>query len=303
MSKKIKPAAPSIEEIISRFTQWIRSEKPSGKIKYEYDPANSDEKAELLFTAGAYIKMKYLIAAYDSEVAWHGVVRRPDPNASTFVVEDILVYPQEVTGATVNTDQTAYQSWLCDLDDDTFNNLRFQGHSHVNMGVSPSPTDLEHQSAILEQVEDDMFYIFVIWNKKGDRTIKIYDKVRNTLYETADVDVKILTDDDDAGFYKLMSDAVDMIKKKQYSYNSGAYSGTGSYTNVYGSGYYSGKSSKNDAESHITKSSGASAVKAAADKVSPKESYDRGKKGKRADGVTRSDYGWGSDYEYDMFGD
>lgn len=291
MSKKIKPEQPTIEGIISKFTQWIRSQKVStDKIKYEYDPAKSDVRATLYFTAAAYMKMQYLIAVFDTEAAWHGVVKRVNDGESTFVVTDILVYPQEVTGATVTTDQIKYQEWLYDLDDDVFNSLRFQGHSHVNMGVTPSPVDIDNQTSILSQIEDDMFQIFVIWNKKNDRTIKIVDKAMNTIFDTSDVDVKILAEDDRDGFYKLMSDAKEMITKKSYTWTSGWYqSKVGSYTSPTAA-------SKNEEKKPATSTVGVSAVKAAADKVSPQ------KKGTRADGITRSDYAWGGG-EYDMFGD
>ena len=69
----------------------------------------------------------------------HGTVLRTENSKSDsneFIVEDIFVYPQEVTGSTVTTDQEAYSKWLYELDDDIFNNLRMQSHSHCNMGVS-----------------------------------------------------------------------------------------------------------------------------------------------------------------------
>lgn len=34
-----------------------------------------------------------------------------------------------------------------------------------------------------------MFYIFMIWNKRGEKTVKIYDLRENILFETADVTV------------------------------------------------------------------------------------------------------------------
>lgn len=301
MSKLIKPTSDAVESIITKFTEWIRGAKNcTEKMRYEFDLGKTDTRATLLFTAAAYMKMKYLIAVYDTEAAWHGVVHRVNEGESTFVVSDILVYPQEVSGATVNTDQKQYQDWLFNLDDEVFNNLKFQGHSHVNMGVTPSSVDLEHQAAILEQVEDDMFYIFVIWNKKGDRTIKIYDRALNTLYDTEDVDVKILTDNDSEQFFKLMKDANEMIVKKSYtyggSYYGSGYSGTGGYsspTKTTNTTAAASAPAKKEETKIVKVSTGAQAVKAAADKVSPK---DESKKGKRADGVSRSDYYW-DDYE------
>ena len=41
----------------------------------------------------------------------------------------------------------------------------YAGHSHVNMGTSPSSVDLNHQEEILRMLGDNDFYIFMIWNK------------------------------------------------------------------------------------------------------------------------------------------
>ena len=88
--------------------------------------------------------------------------------------------------------------WLMNHEDDVFNNIRMQGHSHVNMGVTPSGVDNSLYERILEQLDDEMFYIFLIYNKKGDKTFKIYDLAKNILFETGDVTVKVLDDDADS---------------------------------------------------------------------------------------------------------
>ena len=75
----------------------------------------------------------------------------------TYLISDILVYPQEVTGSTVTTDQNEYEMWLMKQEDDVFNNIRMQGHSHVNMSTSPSSVDLNLYDGILSQLDSDMF--------------------------------------------------------------------------------------------------------------------------------------------------
>lgn len=222
----------AITQIISDFGQWLRSLTTFDKASYEPKTAKVDARATLYFTEVAWAKMQYLVAAYDSEVAWHGTVKRVEAGKSDFVVTDIFVYPQEVTGATVNTDQKGYREWMYGTEDDPdsglpdeiFNNLKFHGHSHVRMDTSPSPTDLEHQQSLVSQLDNDMFYIFIIMNKDNKRTVMIHDKAANTLFETEDVDVKVIRDEN-VGFLKLMKDAGDMIKKK--SYTSGGYYANG----------------------------------------------------------------------------
>lgn len=194
MSKIITITDETLREIATDFIESIRGTKfPDGKITYSKNFGAIDRKATLQFTPTAWIKQDALVRECNKEVAWHGIAKRVgDENDDVYVIEDILVYPQVVTGATVETDQEEYQTWLMNQEDDVFNNIRMQGHSHVNMGTTPSSVDTSLYERILGQLEDDMFYIFLIWNKQNSKTIKIYDIKKNILFETNDIKVEIL---------------------------------------------------------------------------------------------------------------
>ena len=199
MAKIIKITPDCLAEIRKDFEETLSSAKLSdGKISFSKSFGNIKRDATVFFTHEAWQKMQALIKGFDKEVAWHGLAYRGEDGKDEYFITDILVYPQEVTGATVNTDQEKYQMWLMNHEDDVFNNIRMQGHSHVNMGVTPSGVDNSLYERILEQLDDEMFYIFLIYNKKGDKTFKIYDLAKNILFETSDVTVKILEDDADA---------------------------------------------------------------------------------------------------------
>ncbi|MCL2187772.1 MAG: hypothetical protein FWC16_01925 [Defluviitaleaceae bacterium] len=175
---------------LSDFAELLDDMKLSnGEIKYSRRFNYQDGNAVVWLTLEAYKKIVALVMGFSDEVGWHGSVSRSGENE--FTIDDIFVYPQTVTGSTVNTDQTAYSEWLYSLDDNTFNALRMQGHSHVNMGVSPSGVDDKHRQQILSQLEKDMFYIFMIWNKSLSIHALVYDMKRNVLYENADVEVKL----------------------------------------------------------------------------------------------------------------
>lgn len=196
MAKIIKITPECLAEIRKDFEDTLSGAKLSdGKISFSKSFGNIKRDATVFFTNEAWQKMQALIKGFDKEVAWHGLAYRGEEGKDEYFITDILVYPQEVTGATVNTDQEKYQMWLMNHDDDVFNNIRMQGHSHVNMGVTPSGVDNSLYERILEQLDDGMFYIFLIYNKKGDKTFKIYDLAKNILFETGDVTVKILDDD------------------------------------------------------------------------------------------------------------
>ena len=187
---------------------------PDGKLSYSKSFEYKDLGAVVWLTPEAYTKILALVTEFSDEVAWHGTVSRSGD--SEFTIEDIFVYPQEVTGSTVNTDQKTYTGWLYDLDDDTFNKIRMQGHSHVNMGVSPSGVDDKHRKQILDQLEPDMFYIFMIWNKSLTVHTLIYDMEKNVLYEDKDVDVKLTAGE---GMDAFLADAKAKVQKPAYKKN------------------------------------------------------------------------------------
>lgn len=198
MSKPIKLTGELLAKIQAEFIEAVKDIKMfDGKISYNKSfkwKDSEDDKAYVTFTPVAFAKMITLIQEYSGEVAWHGVVDYDPEVPNVFNIVDILVYPQLVDGANVNTDQAEYTNWLYGLDDDVFKRVRMQGHSHVNFSTTPSAVDTTHQEGILSQLEDDMFYIFMIWNKKFEHTIKIFDLKNNTLYEDKDIEVVICQD-------------------------------------------------------------------------------------------------------------
>lgn len=218
MAKLIKVEQSKLEEVVRNFAAWLSKTKlTTGRISYQQDVTKVDRKATVTFKSVAWLKMKYLIALFDGECGWHFVCHRSDDAEDEYIIEDVLVYPQQVSSATVNTDQEEYAKWEDALPDEVFNNLRGHGHSHVNMGITPSPTDLDHQDKRLEALSEDSFYIFTIWNKKGDRNWRIFDFQKNIMFETADVEVLI---DGDDGIFEFMEDAKNLVTTKKYTTTS-----------------------------------------------------------------------------------
>jgi len=203
------------QEALNDFSAILNGAKmPDGKFSYNKSFNYKDGDVTIWLTMEAYQKIVTLVVEFSNEVGWHGAVTRISDNE--FVIEDIYVYPQEVTASTVNTNQEAYTEWLYKLDDNTFNNIRMQGHSHNNMGVSPSGIDDKHRQQILDQLEPDMFYIFMIWNKSLSIHTLVYDMQRNILYEDKDVEVKLLGND---GLDVFLADA--KVKVQKISHKKG----------------------------------------------------------------------------------
>jgi len=197
------------QKALDDFATLLDNMKMSdGKLSYSKSYEYKDCSAVVSLTQEAYKKIVALVTEFTDEVAWHGIVSRLGD--AEFLIEDIIVYPQEVTGSTVNTDQGAYTQWLYDLEDEVFNKVRMQGHSHCNMGVLPSGVDDNHRSKILAQLEPDMFYIFMIFNRSLSIHTLIYDMQRNVLYEDKDVEVQLLGAE---GLDEFLADAKEKVKK------------------------------------------------------------------------------------------
>lgn len=150
---------------------------------------NPQKKRTICYSKDAWDKMCALIDKCDKEIAWHFVARRGQLD-SYYHIDDIIMFPQTVTSATVTSDEQEYAAWVSQLPDETFWQLKGHGHSHVNMGTSPSSVDTDYQLDILNNGISD-FYIFAIWNKKGANYHIIYDAAQNMVYEDADIELEL----------------------------------------------------------------------------------------------------------------
>lgn len=205
-----------LDYIGSNFKEFDTIETPSYTLPLTHE---LQEKVKIVFTPIAYLKMTALVDGFSSEIAWHGLVHRL--GETHFEIYDILTYPQTVTDATVNTDQKKYNEWHESLPDEQFNDLRFQGHSHVNMAVSPSGTDLKNQRRLLSTLSSNAYYIFLIINKSRKWSCRIYDLEKNVCYDEKDCELIV-----DGNVQDIVQQAKDMLT-------------TISYGSAYTSGYYS----------------------------------------------------------------
>ncbi len=127
----------------------------------------------LTWSAKAHEKMRELVDNRDTEIGWYGVCERVGDRVK---VTDILVYPQRVTGSTFETDDIEMLNWFDSLPMDVVNHIRLHGHSHVNMQVYPSLTDLNFEDQILGELGLDDYYIFMITNKREEVRYRFIDK-------------------------------------------------------------------------------------------------------------------------------
>lgn len=233
--KPIKLTPQAIQAAKLAFNNSLENLRFQGeKLNFTYNfeeefkkalPENTP-KPMVYISSSTYLKMLQFVLQCDKEIAWHGTVDRKDNN---FFIKDVFLYPQRITAVTVQTDDTKYTQWAESLPDETFNTMRFQGHSHVNMGTTPSGTDLTNWNEFLQNLLDNDFYIFVIMNKAQDINIYIYDLANNLIYERADITVKVF-------FNKDLE--MDYIKKDMDTYIEKPAPVTNFTSNYYGKGSY-----------------------------------------------------------------
>ena len=257
MSRIIRFTPEIIDKVRQEFDERLKKARfLDGSFSYSKTFEKTGEKATLRFTELAMLKMTMLISTEEKEVAWHCVADREEGNS--YLITDVLVYPQKVGAASVDMDVDEYGKWKMQgiMDgvmngDDRFERLYAQGHSHVNMAVTPSPTDLGHQREILDMVGENGFYIFMIWNKRDERNIWIYDLEKNILFENQDITVEVIEEPN--GVIQFLRESKKMIKAYTPPASYGTYPSYGGY---YSGGYYKGKTESEKKEQAPAKTGG-----------------------------------------------
>lgn len=227
MAKQIKPTPEAVDAALSQAREQLLAQKSTdGNLKVEVKLPVSEKRMRVQFAPVAYAKMLALIQGFSTEVGWYGIVTKASD--SLYRIKDILVYPQEVTGATIRTDTERHTKWLMERDDETYCALRMQGHSHVHMAAKPSAQDLTDQSIVLDQMGSGCkFYIFMVWNKKLEHDIRVYDLDANLLFEDKDVDLSI--GENGANLRSFVADAQSLVKAPSKAPAKHAFSYQGQY--------------------------------------------------------------------------
>jgi len=117
-------------------------------------------------------KIQFLVDFSDKEIGWFGTATEVtnDYGHTVYTLDtDLFIYPQLVTGATVATDDEddKYDNWYIQKVKqavDSGKQLIWHGHSHVNMGVTPSGTDHGFRKDLNQ---DGGLHIYTIHNKSG----------------------------------------------------------------------------------------------------------------------------------------
>lgn len=214
MAKRITYTNEQIDALLKELESKLKTGKPISNSIDIKPESIKDKTAYVWFTPQAWVKTFMLVDELPGEVGWYGVTQRLTNDI--FLVSDILVYPQTVTSVTVETDPVELGDWQCGLPDEQYENLRFQGHSHVNMGVTPSSTDKSNRELLMSQHkvsdESEFYFIFAIFNKNKKISGEIYDFANNIIYEDSDIKFEPIDDNLDS-ISEWAKESIKLVKK------------------------------------------------------------------------------------------
>jgi hypothetical protein len=134
----------------------------------------------VFYTAQVKGIIDYLVQKCTEEVGWLGTVQILE--SGDYLVDQIFVPRQTVCATETDIDTAA----MGELAEELFamnkdpSTLFYWGHSHVNMGVTPSGQD---ETQIAEYLEDCPRFIRGIYNKRGDSKVDVYDVTNRVIHQ------------------------------------------------------------------------------------------------------------------------
>lgn len=192
---------------------------------------------KILITPEAFRSMACLVDLCDQEVGWLGTVSRI---GNDFLIEEIFLLKQKVNSSTTEITVEGFTEFISEnlLGEGGLNlvqKLRFWGHSHVNMGTSPSGQDDQQMQVFAGDCQD--FFIRGILNKRGRMEFTLY--LYSVGIEIEDVPWSIYDPIQEAEKGKWQTEISQKVEKMVYHYPYDA-QGSGKFffgneTDIYGS--------------------------------------------------------------------
>jgi len=172
-------------------------------------PLKSQATPRVFFTPTAWHTVDLIVAYCQKEVGWFGLVDRV---GSDYLITEIFVPTQIVSGVTTDIEPEDHSALIMELlrDNKDVSKLLYWGHSHVNMGVSPSGTDEEQLEEYLSGMDTSEFFLRGIHNKRGDVKMDVFDVKNNMLHQKVAVSpwVEPLTSEQVEGVKKMIDENV-----------------------------------------------------------------------------------------------
>jgi hypothetical protein len=184
----------------------------AGAVKYPDAPS-------IYFTREAWVKQCHLVDKCDKEVGWFALVDY-DEKYNSFTIYELVIPSQTVTAAETDIgkeDLADAAMELIEAGKDT-GKMYAWFHSHVNMGVGPSPQDEYQVEDFLEDLADQPevpAFIRGIQNKRGDLKIDVYYIQHGVAYQN--IEASILYDDNPAWRTDIETEIKTKVTERVYA--------------------------------------------------------------------------------------
>lgn len=166
-------------------------------------------QSRIFITPKALNDMTIMVDECDTEIGWMGMVDRID---YTFIIRNVFLTKQEVSAASVDLDKADFADKLIGMEIDDMNRIRFWGHSHVNMGTTPSGTDVNE---LKEFVQDGAeYFISGIFNKSGQASFTL---LFDNGLKISDVPWSLYVPAGEADREEIKRQITELVKKKVYT--------------------------------------------------------------------------------------
>lgn len=142
-----------------------------------------DKEPKVFIYKNALDKMKQYIDACDKEIGWLATAVKSKNN---YIIKDCFLFEQEVASTTCELTEEGLSNFAQEIIQlpngvEIWNEIKCWGHSHVNMGVSPSTQDEKQFNWFMKNQDD--FFIRIIGNKKEEFGISIIDLEKGIRYD------------------------------------------------------------------------------------------------------------------------
>lgn len=136
----------------------------------------------ILIQSQALHKMFQYVDGCADEIGWLGTAHREERE---IIIDDVFLFEQDVHATTTEITPEGLSNFAMELMQqpngvDVWNSMKVWGHSHVNMGVTPSGQDDLQMQTFQEGGHD--WFIRLIANKKGELKIDLYDYQTGVIY-------------------------------------------------------------------------------------------------------------------------
>jgi len=180
---------------------------------------------QVFYTPVAWQQIQLIVATCKKEVAWIGL--GDETQRDIWLIDEIILLPQEVSAMECEFEDDAVADWAEEMLKAGKDTTRWVlwGHSHVDMTVTPSATDVEQARLYLNCPK----FICAIHNKHGNINTDVYNSDEGVWFDDVYTAVHIepLTK-------KQVKAVKDSIKLNVKDAPVVTYPKKGAVTNVYG---------------------------------------------------------------------